>query len=53
MNLYRIYIPGVDAPLERMADEEQQAIDDALYSLGLRELPPGALITTEYREGDR
>lgn len=45
MNLFRLYIPGLAKPHEAVA--EQAAIDDALYTLGLRDLPPGTSITSE------
>ncbi|MNV71911.1 hypothetical protein D3C71_1649580 [compost metagenome] len=47
MNLFRLYIPGLAKPHEAVADDEQAAIEDALYTLGLRDLPPGTSITSE------
>ncbi|WP_170944898.1 hypothetical protein [Stenotrophomonas maltophilia] len=47
MRLFHVHIPGVAGPHSVIAEAEQPAIDDALYTLGLSELPEGSSVTSE------
>ncbi|WP_168356107.1 hypothetical protein [Stenotrophomonas maltophilia] len=47
MRLFHVHIPGVAGPHSVIAEAEQAAIDDALYTLGLSELPEGSSFTSE------
>lgn len=51
MRQYLVYIPGVAQPHAVLADDEDGAIADALYSLGLRDVPAGTTVTAEL-DGD-
>ncbi|MBH1745233.1 hypothetical protein I5V28_05245 [Stenotrophomonas maltophilia] len=47
MRLFHVHIPGVARPHSVNAECESAAIDDALYTLGLSELPEGSSVTSE------
>lgn len=47
MRLFHVHIPGVVRPHSVIAEAEQAAIDDALYTPGLSELPEGSSVTSE------
>lgn len=47
MRLFHVHIPGVARPHSINAETEAAAIEDALYTLGLPELPEGSSVTSE------
>jgi len=47
VTLFHIHIPGVKEPHSVLAIDENAAIADALYVLGLHALPEGSSVTSE------
>lgn len=51
MILVTVVIPGIDQPHVVLAESEEDGIADALYALGMRELPTGSSVTTQLPGG--
>lgn len=45
MRYYLVRIPGIAAPYTTSAENEQEAVKDALLFHGLRSAPPGTTVT--------
>lgn len=51
MILVTVAIPGIDQAHVVLAETEEDGITDALYVLGMRELPEGSSVTTQLPGG--